>query len=210
MPTCRKCRIPKSVGAFHADGSRPTGRHPYCKACKQRSYISTRTAVLRRKKVDRDADPEKYRERDRRRSASSAAKEYLKWYRRQNREHRKEYNNEWRKNRYSNHPDYKLACVLRSRLTVALKGGRGVKTLCAFDLLGCSLAQLRVHLSSLFRPGMSWENHGPVWHIDHIKPCAKFDLTDPSQQRSCFHYTNLQPLFALENLQKSQKYEAVH
>lgn len=66
--------------------------------------------------------------------------------------------------------------------------------------------ELRIHLESKFKPGMSWKNYGPVWHIDHIKPCAKFDLTDPAQQRECFHWTNLQPLFALENLQKSDKY----
>jgi hypothetical protein len=53
-----------------------------------------------------------------------------------------------------------------------------------------------------FRPGMTWENYGPVWHVDHIKPCAKFDLTDPDQQRACFHFSNLQPLFADENLRK--------
>lgn len=209
MKTCRRCKHRKKETDFNRDRSRPDGRHPYCKTCKGKEYRVNRVDVLRAKKEDRNADPEKYRERDRRRSASLAAKQYLKWYRRQNREHRREYNNEWRKNRYNSHPDYRLACVLRSRLTVAFNGGNGTKTLCALDLLGCTLSQLRAHLSSLFRPGMSWENHGPVWHIDHIKPCAKFDLTDPNQQRCCFHYTNLQPLFALENLKKNATYPNV-
>jgi hypothetical protein len=53
---------------------------------------------------------------------------------------------------------------------------------------------------------MTWQNYGYYgWHIDHIKPCASFDLRKPSEQRKCFHYSNLQPLWAKDNLQKSDK-----
>lgn len=52
---------------------------------------------------------------------------------------------------------------------------------------------------------MSWDNFGE-WYIDHIKPCCSFDLTDIEQQKKCFHYTNLQPLWAIDNLKKSGKY----
>jgi len=60
------------------------------------------------------------------------------------------------------------------------------------------------HLESLFLPGMSWENRH-LWHIDHVLPCAAFDLTNPKEQRRCFHYTNLQPLWALDNIKKRAK-----
>ena len=53
---------------------------------------------------------------------------------------------------------------------------------------------------------MTWDNHGQ-WHIDHIKPCAKFDLTDKDQQKACFHYTNLQPLWKEDNLSKRDSYK---
>ena len=61
------------------------------------------------------------------------------------------------------------------------------------------------HLKSTFKEGMTRDNHGSVWHIDHIIPCSSFDLTKPEEQQKCFHYTNLQPLWALENLKKGRK-----
>jgi hypothetical protein len=60
------------------------------------------------------------------------------------------------------------------------------------------------HIEAQFMPGMTWENR-ELWHVDHIIPCAAFDLTDPAQQRSCFHYGNLRPLWAKENQRKSDK-----
>jgi hypothetical protein len=93
----------------------------------------------------------------------------------------------------------RLSENLRSRLHYALVGCRkSGKTL---ELLGCSPADLKLHLESQFTPGMSWANYGQ-WHIDHIKPCAKFDLSKPEEQRTCFHFTNLQPLWALDNFTK--------
>ena len=54
---------------------------------------------------------------------------------------------------------------------------------------------------------MTWNNHGLYgWHIDHIKPVSKFNLLDLEEQRRAFHYTNLQPLWALDNIRKSNKY----
>jgi hypothetical protein len=75
------------------------------------------------------------------------------------------------------------------------------------DLLGCSLGFAKLYLESLFKEGMSWDNYGygnDKWHIDHIIPCALFDFTDIEQQRRCFHYTNLQPLWQPENFKKGK------
>jgi len=110
-------------------------------------------------------------------------------------------------NLYKTNPNYKLAKNLRSRLTTALKHGRGAKSASTLQLLGCTVDELKVKLESRFHPGMTWDNYGE-WHVDHIKPCASFDLSDPAQQQLCFHWTNLQPLWALENLQKSDKLAA--
>jgi hypothetical protein len=75
------------------------------------------------------------------------------------------------------------------------------------ELLGASWVVCKEWIEKQFKPGMSWNNYGlHGWHIDHIRPCASFDLTDPIQQKQCFHYTNLQPLWASENLSKGAKY----
>lgn len=112
----------------------------------------------------------------------------------------------WGRERWKADPNYRIKRSLRHRLWKALKGAP--KSGHAMDLIGCSVDELRMHLEGQFRPGMSWDNYGqPGWEIDHIRPCASFDLTDPEQQRQCFHYTNLQPLWGFENASKNKKYE---
>jgi hypothetical protein len=98
---------------------------------------------------------------------------------------------------------HRIRTLLKNQLTA--NGGR--KAAKTEMLLGCSLAKAQSHLESQFSLGMTWDNHGE-WHIDHIRPCASFDLTDPEQQKECCHYTNLQPLWAAENLAKSDKWVA--
>lgn len=99
----------------------------------------------------------------------------------------------------------KLIKNLRARINMALKGrSKSQKTK---NLLGCNIEYLKKHLESQFKDGMTWDNYGVKgWHVDHINPCSLFNLADPQQQKECFHYTNLQPLWAEENLKKSNKY----
>lgn len=97
---------------------------------------------------------------------------------------------------------YKLKFYLRCRLNSALRNKQ--KQGSPIELLGCSVEFLKSYLEVLFQPGMSWDNHGE-WHIDHIKPLASFKLEDPDQLREACHYTNLQPLWAKDNLKKGKK-----
>ena len=69
-------------------------------------------------------------------------------------------------------------------------------------LIGCSIEELKQHLEKQFTLGMNWKNYGYGWHVDHIKPCAFFDFSKEEEQKKCFNYTNLQPLWATENFKK--------
>jgi len=96
--------------------------------------------------------------------------------------------------------------LLRSRVQKALKNYNVKKEKHTLEYLGCTLGELRTHLENKFQEGMNWENQGE-WHIDHIRPCASFDLSEEENINKCFHYTNLQPLWAIDNLMKGCKYD---
>ena len=95
-----------------------------------------------------------------------------------------------------------LCNVLSKRLNRAARDHGFQRCARARELLGCSIEHLVRHLESRFTSGMSWDNRGQ-WHVDHIRPCASFDLADPDQQRECFHWTNLQPLWGRDNRKKA-------
>lgn len=112
--------------------------------------------------------------------------------------------NKYHRNRRCNDYEYRLVSNCRARIISVLKGVS--KSASTMELLGCDMKTLWEHLESQFLPSMTRENHGMFgWHIDHIKPCNAFDLTDPKQQKECFHYTNLQPLWAEDNWKKKTK-----
>lgn len=112
--------------------------------------------------------------------------------------------NLYRRNKRLNDPSFRILCNIRKRLSFLVREHSTVKTEQTLKYLGCSLDFLLSHLSSQFKEGMSFDNYGK-WHIDHKIPCNYFDLTKESQLEKCFHYTNLQPLWAIENRIKSDK-----
>jgi hypothetical protein len=101
-----------------------------------------------------------------------------------------------------NNENARIASNLRRRINLALKGKTKYKK--TFELIGCDIKQLIKHLESTFKIGMSWDKRS-LMHVDHINPCSNFDLTKSEEQDKCFHYTNLQMLWAKENLSKSDK-----
>ena len=105
-------------------------------------------------------------------------------------------------NRMKNDVNFKLLSLIRSRINYALKGNSKSNKL--ISLLGCSSQYCKKHLESKFNQGMSWENWSfNGWHIDHIIPCDAFDLSLNEAKLMCFNYTNLQPLWGVENLKKN-------
>lgn len=113
-----------------------------------------------------------------------------------------------RKTRYRNKPEIKINDRLRTLIRNNIKHYDGIKESKTRTLLGTSFKNVRQHLEKQFQEGMTWDNHGLYgWHIDHIRPCCSFDLTKESEQKKCFNYTNLQPLWAIDNIKKGGKYE---
>lgn len=111
---------------------------------------------------------------------------------------------EWQKKKIKTDINFRLARLFRGRIQKALKKYK--KSEKSKVLLGCSIEFLKKYLEKKFKKGMTWENYGFYgWHIDHIIPCCKFDLSKPKEQCKCFHYNNLQPLWAKVNLIKAGK-----
>ena len=178
MKKCARCHETKDLIDFPVDKKARDGMSSYCKTCK-RQYGR-------------------------------------EWYKK-NQKKLQEYGREWykknqkkiqvgqtilRRNKRRNNLQYRLACNLRARLWAIM--GNIKKNKPTKECLGCSMEDLKAHLENQFSTGMSWDNYGK-WHVDHIKPCCSFDLTDIEQQKVCFHYTNLQPLWATDNMKKGGK-----
>jgi hypothetical protein len=184
---CRICGNEKSILEFGVAHHLVDGRSSECKVCanekaKKKDRRATRIATKRWKTKN-----------------AGRLLTYQRGWRSKNLDHVRQDARE----RYTNDTDHRIAAVVRSRVHAGLRG-RVKKSIRTEDLLGCSFGTLKVRLASMFVPGMTWGNYGE-WHIDHIRPCASFDLTREDEQRKCFHFSNLQPLWAHDNLIKSAK-----
>ena len=158
---------------------------------KKQYYINNRKKILKKKAIYAKKPKEIERK-----------KNYNKIYRADNFEKIQQWNTAYIRKRYKTNLNYKLKKVLRARMNMAL--GHNWKAAKTAELLGASIPEVWNYLEKQFQPGMTRKNHG-LWHIDHIKPCAAFDLSFPEQQKKCFHYTNLQPLWASDNISKGAK-----
>lgn len=147
---------------------------------------------------------------------SEEMKKYLRAYYQDHKDECRKRNRKWDRNnrvktnlaksaydriRRRNDPSYRFGKNLRTRVGHALR--RGDKCAHTAELLGCTVEELKACLELKFQPGMTWDNYG-MWHVDHIRPCADFDLTVPEQQKVCFHWTNLQPLWGRDNMRKNR------
>jgi len=182
MKTCTKCKQTKALTEFGKRSQNPDGLFNQCKVCK--NIRSQKWKQNNREKVN--AYYQNNREKILKKSKRPEAKKRR---------------NARRKERLKTDPQFKIRSYLGSRLWRALNGIS--KSASTMTLVGCSISHLKDHLEKQFLPGMTWKNYGPVWHVDHMMPCDSFDLSDPEQQRQCFHYTNLQPLWASENMSKA-------
>ena len=205
---CTKCKEEKLPDEFNINNNKKDGRHTQCKLChraKARKYFAKNiTQIKQNRKKYYHENLDKMRAEKRKYYAENKDKKHIYdiEYRRQNKTKIAQFKKEWEKKR-ANDPIFKIKRNLRRRVHHVLKGcAKADKT---FSLIGCSAEEFKLYIESLWLPGMSWENYGPKgWHIDHIIPCYKFDLSKEEEQRKCFHYTNQRPLWAKDNLSRSR------
>lgn len=171
---CCKCLFEREVEDFHKCKSRRDGLNPVCKECCSTYSKSRWQKIKKGHKANRNRG---------RVCRLKTKTEYIRERRRSN-------------------VGFRVASNLRKRLWESLQNKRKVNSF--MGLMGCSILELKVHLEGKFDVGMTWDNYGAYWHIDHIKPCAAFDLSKDIDQMECFHYTNLQPLEKTKNLKKGK------
>lgn len=188
------------------DAKGPKKRCDVCNKEYRKLYWRIREAKPDRKEKNKKRFQE-YRQKNPEKFKDYAKKHNNKW-RNENRERYLQKKRENNKLAYRNNLQYKLGNLLRTRIWTALKIQGLQKNNSTMELTGCSKEELIEHLESQFSEGMTWENWSlNGWHIDHIRPISSFDLSDPAQVKECFHYSNLQPLWAIDNLKKSDSWE---
>jgi hypothetical protein len=213
MKTCSVCKTELPLEAFYKKVSGKYGVAGTCKNCHK--------LLANRKYRSSDEYRKSIQDRAREYSRTHCNKEYLKEYRSRpkikeaQKRRMKVYRNRpeikellgvssraWKRKQWRTNINYKLKQNLRGRLWAALKGRQKMGS--AVIDLGCSIEELKIYLESQFKEGMTWENYGK-WHVDHIYPLSKVDLTDREQFLKVCHFTNLQPLWSVENRLKSNK-----
>lgn len=221
---CTKCKLNLELIEFTKDKTKIDGLYPSCKKCKQQQDLVYRLnnsdKIKQRDKKYYDLNSDKICQRSNewyKNNFDHASKTKKEWYRKNfdkvkeyraidkinRRDFYKAYMNEYIKNRYNTEPLFRLKCLLRSRLKLAMK--KDYKKSSSIILLGCSIEYFKKWIEYQFDSNMNWNNHGGYWHLDHITPCSSFNLINESEQKLCFHWTNIRPLSGSENCQKSDK-----
>ena len=203
---CQTCLKEKPTTMFYRDKSRKDGFYPECKECQnerhKRWYQKNISKERQRVRDYVDKNINKVKEYRNSKSYKTNQKNYMKYWRKENQDKLIEYKKNYHNQTEMKDPCFRILKSLRGRLLQALKNN--VKKKHTIQFIGCSVKELKSYLESKFDSSMSWENYGRKgWHIDHIIPCAKFDLSKLEEQEKCFHYTNLQPLWWYDNCMKS-------
>jgi hypothetical protein len=204
MKKCSKCNNKKDFNSFYKKKIASDGYNNICIECRKeynkQKKVDIQTYYLENKEQHQNNSKKYYQNNKEKHNLKSinwqktnpeATKQsYKKWS-----YNNREYFKKWRNNKYNTDLNFRLRIILGNRLNECLKKSKTNKNSNIISLLGCTLEECKLHLEKQFAPEMNWGNHGEIWEIDHIKPCASFDLTCINQQKECFHFSNLQSLF---------------
>lgn len=227
---CYKCNKIKAFNFFTKNKRYKDGFNDVCKSCRKKINIERKEKDKQYYQDNRDKiisqNKQNYLNNKKERL------EYSSLYYENNKEKLKEYNKKWKNlnpnkvkkykkkfkiknpdyhNQYQKQKykeiEYKIKSNIRSRIYNALIDES--KNNSTIELLGCDIKSYKQYIESMFVEGMSWDNHGDVWEIDHIKPCTSFDLTKESNQLECFNYINTRPLFKTTEIAKYLGYDDI-
>ena len=201
MRNCVVCKIDKPLEEFHNDKNRPQGKDYKCKECSKKRRLKNKEYFKQKSKEYQEKNSSKLKKYYNQRYQEN--KEwYIKYHQQpevvkkrriyESKPEVKARNNEYKKQRSKENINIRVLEALRTRMYTKITQGREVGSI---ELLGESIEFVKGYIEAQFKPEMNWENYGDIWEIDHILPCSSFDLTDEEQQKKCFHYSNLQPLF---------------
>jgi hypothetical protein len=229
---CSKCKVEKPISRFYKKNKNNNNLRSECKKCTQECRRKTlKDYELKHRDIKKEYN-KKYNFNHRnnnvlqckrwRTEHDKETKEYNKQYYRDHKKesylHTKKYylehnadvrisRNRRTKERLKTDINFKILKICRSRIQRAIKCN--FKSSRSVNLLGCTIPELKLYIEKQWKPGMTWENwgrsEGDQWQIDHVIPCAFFDMSDPVEQYMCFNYENLQPLWWKENIEKRDK-----
>jgi hypothetical protein len=219
---CSKCGYIKNISLFSKNNKTKDKLHCSCKECDKEKYHKNREQNILKMRDYKKNNPEKiktyylknqekyekYRD-----SKKEETKDYMKKYYNDNLDKRKLYleetkeerrikRNIFEKQKRESDPLYKIKIYVRNRIGFYLKKTEISKKNTTFQLVGCSPLELKIYLEQKFINGMSWENQGK-WHIDHIIPLSS--ATNEDGLYKLCHFTNLQPMWAIDNIKKGAK-----
>lgn len=206
MKICTKCLIEKTLNSFHKDLCRKDGFFPQCKNCvklyTKTHYKKNSARIKERQKNHYHATIDK--QKAYRKANFDRIKKHMNIYRKINADKLRKSANQYTTLRKKTDPLYKFSCNVRSLLKDSFKRNKtGIykKRTKTEALLGCTIPEFRDHLAKQFTEGMTFENHGQ-WHVDHVIPLAS--AKSQSEIEKLCHYTNLQPLWAADNIRKGK------
>lgn len=209
---CCTCKNIKEFKEFNKSKNQPNDLHRVCKECRKEERIKYKDVIKQKQNEYYKKNKEKLLEKNKLYTINNKETNCIqkKKYRNENKEHikikQKEYlpiRKEKIKERRKNDKNFQLSEILRSKYHKMIKG----KNTSYKDIIGCEIKQLKDWLEFQFDKNMSWENQGSYWEIDHILPINKFNFENEREIHICFNWTNLQPLYKIENKRKTDNIE---
>jgi hypothetical protein len=208
LKKCTKCGVFKKRESFGKDRSRQDGLFPWCLKCKSDHRLLDKEGVSKYNAEYAKNNAERIKA-QRKIWRKKNAERILKYYSEYNRKNKKIKNIKalkYIKMRRLVDPAYRIMRNLKSRFAFGFKNNYKKSSL--FNYLGCTVQELKIHLESQFKEGMSWNNYGNKegnWSIDHVLPCSSFDHSDEEEIKKCWHYSNMQPMWHIENIKKGSR-----